>query len=40
MRDLIYNFFLFQIFDDLVRQVNRKTPENPVKKDKKKCNIV
>merc|ERR1719337_198240 len=28
------------IFFDLVRQINRRTPENPVKKNKKKCVIV
>ena len=34
----LYTFF-FQIFYDLVRQINRQTPENPVKKTEKKCNI-
>jgi len=28
------------IFFDLVRQVNRRTPDNPVKKSKKKCVIL
>jgi len=28
------------IFFDLVRQVNRRTPDNPVKKSKKRCVIV
>jgi hypothetical protein len=31
---------LLQIFFDLVRQINRRTPENPPKKNKKKCTIL
>ena len=40
-RDINFEIYIhfFQIFYDLVRQINRQTPENPVKKTEKKCNI-
>ena len=38
---VVYNInspdFIFQIFYDLVRQINSKTPEKPEKKKKSRC---
>ena len=34
---LFYPWTKLQIFDDLVRQINRQTPENPVKKNQRRC---
>ena len=38
--EIIWFIPFLQIFFDLVHQINRRTPENPVRKNKKKCVIL